>query len=453
MTRRRTLGLAAGLAVVAVGVWWQSRPAPLDRLRADLDAADPGWRLADLRAARLADQPPAADNPVHTAAAARALVPAEFDAWVDADWRRTRDARRSVRPTLDPAGVPAWRAAAGAIAVARRAADQPRGVPDDPVPADPFQYPWIAFRLDAHKTLRLLDADAPFAASHGDGAGAVRSLRAALGIARALGREPFGTEWAAVVGLRVQTAEALGRTLAVAALPADGLAVLAADLRTAADPAGYAESVRDWRAVVDRQMAAVATGDVDLRGGMLVSHTRGTAPTRLGRLSYRLGAVDSDHVAALTYLTGLLEVARRPPHEWAAGVAALTRPPDDFRHQYAHNIARFSHQPLGIWQRGLATLAAASLAAECEGFRLARGRWPDALADLPPADRPDPYTGRPLLLKRLSDGLVAYSAGADARDDGGRLGNPLYVGPAPGTDIGVRLWDVAVRPRPAETPK
>ena len=89
----------------------------------------------------------------------------------------------------------------------------------------------------------------------------------------------------------------------------------------------------------------------------------------------------------------------------------------------------------------------AALAAE--RYRLADGRWPESLAGLVPkylSEVPkDPYDGAPLRLRRLGDGVVVYSVGPDGNDNGGTLGN----GVAPGTDIGMRLWDVPQRRQPA----
>jgi hypothetical protein len=62
----------------------------------------------------------------------------------------------------------------------------------------------------------------------------------------------------------------------------------------------------------------------------------------------------------------------------------------------------------------------------------------------------DPYDGRPLRLKRLPDGLVIYSVGADRTDNGGNLSlNPF----SPDVDLGFRLWDVPARRQPPLPPK
>jgi hypothetical protein len=101
---------------------------------------------------------------------------------------------------------------------------------------------------------------------------------------------------------------------------------------------------------------------------------------------------------------------------------------------------------LSIW-RGRIILDAAEAAVAAERFRLAHGRWPDALAELTPtylAKLPrDPFSNAPLLLRRLEDGIVIYSVGTDGTDNGGRvIRNQFYRGDG---DIGFQLWDSRLR--------
>jgi len=54
---------------------------------------------------------------------------------------------------------------------------------------------------------------------------------------------------------------------------------------------------------------------------------------------------------------------------------------------------------------------------------------------LPDAETTDPFTSKPLLMKRLPDGWVIYSVGTNAKDDGGQLANGVQF--AKGTDFGL----------------
>ena len=98
----------------------------------------------------------------------------------------------------------------------------------------------------------------------------------------------------------------------------------------------------------------------------------------------------------------------------------------------------------------------AALAAE--RYRRSHGAWPESLDQLTPdflaAVPIDPFTDEPLLYHKLPDGVVIYSAGKDGQDNGGNVDWGKINDP--GTDIGIRLWDVANRrqpPKPAEPAK
>jgi hypothetical protein len=59
----------------------------------------------------------------------------------------------------------------------------------------------------------------------------------------------------------------------------------------------------------------------------------------------------------------------------------------------------------------------------------------------------DPFADAPLRFRRTKDGIMIYSVGYDGQDNGGKLENNGMI---PGTDLGVRLWDVSKRRQPAK---
>jgi hypothetical protein len=63
----------------------------------------------------------------------------------------------------------------------------------------------------------------------------------------------------------------------------------------------------------------------------------------------------------------------------------------------------------------------------------------------------DPWDGRPLRYRRLPDGAVVYSVGADGVDNGGHFDRKEPL--AEGNDLGFRLWDVKSRRQPPPEPK
>lgn len=92
-----------------------------------------------------------------------------------------------------------------------------------------------------------------------------------------------------------------------------------------------------------------------------------------------------------------------------------------------------------------AKLRAITAAIACERYRLEQGRWPTSWEPLTPmylrVIPTDPFTGQPLFLKALPDGMAVYSVGRDGKDDGG----DVLPGEMPAKDFGYRLWNPAQR--------
>jgi hypothetical protein len=106
--------------------------------------------------------------------------------------------------------------------------------------------------------------------------------------------------------------------------------------------------------------------------------------------------------------------------------------------------------------RSRALLSSAAVALAAEQFRRTNSRWPESLAELVTAKvldavPPDPFDGKPLRMRRLSDGIVIYSVGPDLNDDGGEVRVDPKVGGL-SKDLGVRLWDLAQRRQAAKPP-
>ena len=99
--------------------------------------------------------------------------------------------------------------------------------------------------------------------------------------------------------------------------------------------------------------------------------------------------------------------------------------------------------------RALTRCSAAACAAE--RFRIDHNHMPEQWHAIVPkylAVVPiDPFTGQPMLLRPLADGLVIYSLGTDGKDDQGDVlptVNNLMT-----KDVGVRLWNVSHRRQPS----
>ncbi len=104
------------------------------------------------------------------------------------------------------------------------------------------------------------------------------------------------------------------------------------------------------------------------------------------------------------------------------------------------------------FRRKHALLRCTIVALAAERYRREKKSWPDKLDQLCPqylaAVPLDPYDGKPLRYRHVKDGVVIYSVGQDAADNGGNI--DLERPGLSGVDVGVRLWEPAKRRQPPQ---
>jgi hypothetical protein len=172
-----------------------------------------------------------------------------------------------------------------------------------------------------------------------------------------------------------------------------------------------------------------------------------------GWVSDRLPSSSSINRAAyLRAMNGLVEASKLPTEDQ---IDAMTRIDNTWKDQDAVLSSLLSmcvKTGGGLFIRNQAKLRCAMVALAAERHRQERGAWPKSLETLVElhylqAVPDDPYIGKPLRCRRLNDGFLVYSVGADRTDNGGILNraNPI----APGADIGFQLWDADLRRLPA----
>src|SRR5262249_10993936 len=110
------------------------------------------------------------------------------------------------------------------------------------------------------------------------------------------------------------------------------------------------------------------------------------------------------------------------------------------------------------YHRHVALMHCAMAGLAAERYRLANGKWPDALEALAPKfidseALVDPFGAGPLRLETRSDGITVSSAGSDRLNDNGLLGLNAFGIPgrkkSSRSDIAFRLWNVDRRGQPA----
>jgi hypothetical protein len=187
---------------------------------------------------------------------------------------------------------------------------------------------------------------------------------------------------------------------------------------------------------------AVEAGEIPGREVTLALGGSGGVPVAV-RQQMQIG-----HPDFLTILTARVEATRLPLHEQEAAdrdYEAAVRDMPAWKSLVRSLLPTWKVSE--TFRRYHALLRCTTAALAAERYRRDHRRWPEKLTELVPDYLPavpqDPFDGRPLRLKRLPDGLVIYSVGDDRVDNGGVMDPDKPVGP--GTDIAVRLWDVAHR--------
>ena len=467
--RRRAL-LAAALLLVAApcGLFLDGRSRQAARLSAkfaELDAAEPGWRLADLHGARNARLPPDEANAAAQGLAAVALAPRltplhpipilQLDPLI-AEFGKPDNAP----PDL---GVVAKAEAelacfASSLAVVRRVRDLPNGgLPRADFEPDVFDMRYVK-EQQFQSAADLLALDAAVLACRGKSAESLLSCRGVLNVARGgYGDEPglMSQTWRA--GTASRAAKSVERTLSRAA---DGPPELLAELQ-ASFAAERAFPRLETSRGGERGWVVLAIEQVESGAIPFNPYNGGWAPTwdrKAFTLILRKSAAEAKLVA-LDHFDRLAEAERLPdPARLDAANKLDPGPSSPVLVPTARNIVR--HMLLGGCAQVnraesalRARLGCAEVALACERFRLSTGHFPAALAELTPdileAVPMDPYTGRPLMLRRDESGLTVYSTGPDKADDGGET---LSERGAAGTDLGFRLWGANLRRPAANTP-
>jgi hypothetical protein len=437
-----------------VAGWRMHRISQLNRrVRAavdELDRTDPGWRLDQIEANRA--EVPEKENGARWVVAAVKLLPSgwppsEFYELFPSDKLdppEQLDAKRyaRLRKELD--------AVRPAVAKARELTDRPRGRHRITYATNPVNT-LLKDQQDVRTVAALLRYDALRRAQDGDPGGALRSCRAALNAGRSIGDEPLSISQLIRIACGTVACSTAERVLAQGEPPPDELAALQKALEQEALHPGLLIALRGERATSNALFEGVESGAIspaDLEGmGRPASWQ-----DRLLGWQFR-DYFRAEHAEMLPLLTRRIEIAHLPLHEQAEAEYRLAREADKDarRHLLTALLLPALDRVAQAFRRYQAQLRCLAACLAAERFRRDHGRWPDSLRQLTRkylrAVPSDPFDGKPLRYKRLEDGVIVYSVGPDATDNGGKLDRARPD--AEGTDLGYRLWDVQHRRRPA----
>jgi ABC-type transport system involved in multi-copper enzyme maturation permease subunit len=412
---------------------------------ADADRLDPGWRLEELEAKRQVI--PDVQN--------SALRIMEFKGWMPKGWMiddtpatlgelgpqfQLHD--RQVRAIANDLAK-----AKDALVKARRLANLPKGR---------FPIAWTPDGLStliddvqlARNVANIVWYDAFLRAQEDDPDGALDSCRAMLNTGRAIGDEPRAISQLVHVAIQGLTLRTIERVLAQGQPGEPGLQNLQRLLEDEESLSLLLIAVRGERSLLDRLMESLHNGQTDPRKWGNIG-----GPGTEILLS---GSLKDLRASFLELLNEIVEAAKLPDDKQAAEIKRIEISLPN-RSMAVRQLAPAVLRVDGAFRRTKALLRCAIVALAVERYRIQHGRWPESLADLSPdliAKIPmDPYIGKPLRYRRLADGVVIYSVGLDGKDDGGKIDRKNPNPSAPGTDIGIQLWDLDKRRQPPLPPK
>ncbi len=449
----KRLGTVLLLALVAIAIrqaWHHHEVTKkLQEALAELDRAEPGWRLEDMEAARA--EIPEEENSARVVVAAADLLPSGWPAheFIDRfahldpqeqlateDFLRLRAELARVQPALN---------------AARKLADLPHGRHHLHYARNPLAtlFPHVD---KCRKVVSLLLYEALRQSQNGEADKTLISCRAALNTARSLGDEPiiisqmerrFGT---------TRACQAVERTLAQGEPPPSDLAMMQKLLEDEDAFPGQSVVSRGERALGHQLFEGMENGEIS--GNTLERwHGLGTVPRWIKSIYADLARMDTrqDHALYLSLMSHFFKDAQLPLHEQAAFEKDFERqvrelPTNAITPLLLPALSKLS----AAFRLNHASLRCTMAALAAERYRQERKVWPESLEQLCPdylaAVPLDPYDGAPLRYRRIKDGVIIYSFGPDVLDNGGNLDRQNLT--KPGTDIGSRLWDGAKRRQP-----
>jgi hypothetical protein len=452
------------VVLVAEFVMHRNGSGRLQSQTAELDAADPGWRLTEITAARSAAKPPAEANSATVVLELHDRMPL----WWKAHMQDEAGHHFSTLTNRTPSAKQlAWLKHRSDESAAFRTSARERLLRPEILTRTGGHYP-VVLAENPFGTLlphcqRLREAVGLIALTsrldmiEGREQLAIRDARAVLVAARSLGDEPFLVSQLVRFACAKMAVAAALQTLAWKQ-PKDGLAELQAELLAEAEFNGLHAGLRGERGTVFATFEALRAGKIKLSeiGG---DPSRGEGPgTAIGFQFYR-GLMPGDQAKALELLTQAIEASKLPPHERMNALKAIPippGPPDEYRYLVTRLIMPAWSKVAESSIRFRGELLAGGVAIACERYRLANGRWPDSLDAIPKAILPevptDPFTGQPIQFRKLDDGIVVYCVGGETQPE--RLRARREAGdPLADFGVGAKLWNTDLRglpPKPDE---
>jgi hypothetical protein len=461
------------LPIVLVVVGWvlldRATESRLERAIAEADITGSGWRQADLWANRV--QVPAAENSALRLQTVIDQLPSQFLATQaatdtpaakrlselsgrlsrldplrrlsDEDGRQLHEDLETVKPArllaLELAGMPY-----GRYAVASRYLYT--------------QEPTDHAEKKVRRVVRLLQLEAVDRIQRRDTDGALEACCAILNAGRSIGDEPNLIPQLVRIAADGVALFTMQRALAQGPASDRALVKIQECLARESEEPLALFALKGDRATVYHSFEGLATGELTLGDWAYSDSDEQRANSVASGMLPRM-FIKYNQAVMLESTNRSVDIARQPDWEQADLWAQYEADRKSRGNRPARMISILAdllapaHGVAGLaFLRVKALLRVGRVMVAVERFRLAHGRWPEAIDTLVPrfleAVPIDPFTGRELILKELGDGVAIYSLGADQMDNHGKFEPRGRVDP--GYDLGYRLWGVKLRGRPPE---
>jgi hypothetical protein len=253
---------------------------------------------------------------------------------------------------------------------------------------------------------------------------AIPSIESMFGISRSLTKEPLLISQLSSIACRALAVKALERAVNRTEFTDVQLAHLSEKLADTRNLSALS------RAFVGGRCFAIAAFEkpsvlIDYFGPSLRSP--GPPKRRVVVACYALtGLLEKNAVVYLDLMSDCIGAYELPPHRRQKAFHAIEAKVDSL--SQIHAFAKLPMEPIPpcvtLELNHIAQLRSAQTALAIQQYRLAKGRLPEALADLMPDYLDtvplDPFDGNDLRYKKLNVGFVVYSIGEDGKDNAGR---------------------------------
>jgi hypothetical protein len=423
----------------------------LNEALTELDRTDPGWRLADIEAAR--EQIPEEENSARVVVAAAKLLPKDWPPKEFADRFADLTPEAQLAPDDFAALIKELSHLEPALKEARTLFNLPRGRHHITY-RTPFISTIMNDQAESRRVKALLHYDALRHVQNGDAGKAIRACRAAFNAGRSLGDEPLSISQLVRNACIFSACHDLERILAQSEPPPEELAAVRKTLRDE-------DVFPDLLIIARGERAAMHEILLELENRQYEDDPQSGTSNWWGNLVSWVPheKIREEHPAMLALLSRFITVAQLPEAKRTPAALLLST---ELRDQgQTKELARMILSALDIVNesclRKHAYLRCMTIALAAERYRQANKSWPVSLDKLCPqflaAVPRDPLDGEPLRYRHVEDGVVIYSVSSDGADNNGNLDREHPN--QPGADIGCRLWDVAKRrqpPRPKPLP-